>query len=77
MLMNLNATGDDGWSFERVMVNSVRRSPSRAGFSAKLIPNDIIEVKDEAAIERPNDIATRLVKARHTPTRPNVEQEDT
>ena len=47
-----------------------------AGFSAKLIPNDIIEVKDEATIERPDDIATRLVKARHAPTMINVEQED-
>ena len=29
MLMNLNATGDDGWSFERVMVYGVRRTYRR------------------------------------------------
>ena len=29
MLMNLNATGDDGGSFERVMVYGVRRTYRR------------------------------------------------
>jgi ABC-2 type transport system ATP-binding protein len=47
-----------------------------AGFSAKLIPNLIIEVKDDIALERPDDIATRLVEAGHAPTMLNIEQED-
>ncbi|MCL4301406.1 MAG: ABC transporter ATP-binding protein [Anaerolineae bacterium] len=47
-----------------------------AGFSAELRANDIIEVKDEVALERPDDIATRLVNAGHAPTMLNIEQED-
>jgi ABC-2 type transport system ATP-binding protein len=47
-----------------------------AGFSAELLPNDIIAVKDAAALERPDDIATRLVHAGHAPTMLNIEQED-
>jgi ABC-2 type transport system ATP-binding protein len=46
-----------------------------AGLSAKLMPNTI-EVKDDIALERPDDIATRLVKAGHAPTMLNIEQED-
>jgi ABC-2 type transport system ATP-binding protein len=33
-------------------------------------------VKDNVPIERPDDIATRLVNAGHAPTMLNVEQED-
>lgn len=47
-----------------------------AGFSAEMILNDLIEVKDRAAIERPDEIATRLVNAGHAPTMLNVEEED-
>lgn len=47
-----------------------------AGFSAELRANDIIEVKDDVALERPDDIATRLVNAGHAPTMLNIEQED-
>lgn len=47
-----------------------------AGFSANLMPNHIIEVKDNIALERPDDIATRLVNAGHAPTLLNIEQED-
>jgi ABC-2 type transport system ATP-binding protein len=46
-----------------------------AGFSAKLVANHI-EVKDDIALERPDDIATRLVHAGHAPIMLNVEQED-
>ena len=53
MLMNLNATGDDGWSFERVMVNGVRRTYRRR-ILRQAHTYDIIEVKGEATIERPN-----------------------
>jgi ABC-2 type transport system ATP-binding protein len=47
-----------------------------AGFSAHLIADDLIEVKDDVALERPDDIATRLVHAGHAPTMLNIEQED-
>jgi ABC-2 type transport system ATP-binding protein len=47
-----------------------------AGFSADITSDGTIEVKDQAAIERPDDIATRLVNAGHAPTMLNVEQED-
>jgi ABC-2 type transport system ATP-binding protein len=47
-----------------------------AGFSAKLLPGGIIEVSDELALTRPDDIATRLVQAGHAPLLLKVEQED-
>jgi len=47
-----------------------------AGFSAAITTDGEIEVKDSAAIERPDDIATRLVHAGHAPTRLDVEEED-
>lgn len=46
-----------------------------AGFSADL-SDGTIEVKDSAAIERPDDIATRLVNAGHAPTMLNIVEED-
>jgi ABC-2 type transport system ATP-binding protein len=47
-----------------------------AGFSTSITSDSTIEVKDNAAIERPDDIATRLVNAGHAPTMLNVEEED-
>jgi len=47
-----------------------------AGFLAKLMPDDLIEVKDDVALARPDEIATRLVEAGHAPTMLNIEQED-
>jgi ABC-2 type transport system ATP-binding protein len=47
-----------------------------AGFSAEITSEGIIEMKDNAAIERPDDIATRLVNAGYPPTMLNVEEED-
>jgi ABC-2 type transport system ATP-binding protein len=46
-----------------------------AGFSAE-IASETIVVPDRAAIERPDEIATRLVNAGHAPTMLNVEEED-
>jgi ABC-2 type transport system ATP-binding protein len=48
----------------------------QAGFSPEIRRNSTIEVKDGAAIESPDDVATRLVHAGHAPTMLNVEQED-
>ncbi len=47
-----------------------------AGFSADMTSDGTVEVKDNAAIERPDDIATRLVHAGHAPTMLDVEEED-
>ncbi len=47
-----------------------------AGFSADLALDGAVVVKDSAAIERPEEIATRLVNAGHAPTMLNVEEED-
>ncbi len=47
-----------------------------AGYSAELVANESIEIKDEAAIQHPEEIAVRLVHAGHPPTMLNVEQED-
>jgi len=47
-----------------------------AGFSAEITLDGTIEVKDTAAIERPDDIATRLVNVGRAPMMLNVEQED-
>jgi len=47
-----------------------------AGFAADMTADGNIEVKDDAAMERPDDIATRLVKAGHAPMMLNVEEED-
>lgn len=47
-----------------------------AGFSADMTSDGTLEVKDAAAIERPDDIATRLVHAGYAPTMLDVEQED-
>jgi ABC-2 type transport system ATP-binding protein len=47
-----------------------------AGFSAQITSDGMIEVKDNAAIEHPEDVATRLVNAGHAPTMLDVERED-
>jgi len=47
-----------------------------AGFSAIITVDSAIEVPDITAIERPDDIAERLVHAGQTPTMLVVEQED-
>jgi ABC-2 type transport system ATP-binding protein len=48
----------------------------RAGLSAGITSDGAIEVKDDASIERPDEIATRLVNAGHAPTMLKVEEED-
>ncbi len=47
-----------------------------AGYSAGLTDGQMIEMKEDAAIQHPDDIAVRLVNAGHPPTLLNVEQED-
>jgi ABC-2 type transport system ATP-binding protein len=46
------------------------------GWSPALGPEGAIEVNDRAAIERPDDAATRLVEAGYPPTALVVEEED-
>lgn len=47
-----------------------------AGFSADMTSDGALEIMDDAAIERPDDVATRLVNAGHAPTMLDVEHED-
>ncbi len=47
-----------------------------AGFAAELLPNEVLVVRDNGALERPDEVATRLVHAGHAPTMLNVDQED-
>jgi ABC-2 type transport system ATP-binding protein len=47
-----------------------------AGLSADRMPDELIEVKDDFALERPDEIATRLVVAGHAPTMLKIEEED-
>jgi len=46
------------------------------GFSAEMTDNGMIEIEDDTAIERPDDIATILVNVGHAPMMLSVEQED-
>ncbi len=47
-----------------------------AGSSAEITADGAIHIKDAAALERPDEVAARLVKAGHAPTLLNVEEED-
>ncbi|MBI4789303.1 MAG: ABC transporter ATP-binding protein [Chloroflexi bacterium] len=46
------------------------------GFAADIAADGAIELKDEAAMERPDQVATRLVQAGQAPTMLNVVEED-
>jgi ABC-2 type transport system ATP-binding protein len=65
----------------RLLVRSRKSEEARAilagaGFSAGITSDGAIEVKDSAAIERPDEIATRLFNAGHALTMLKVEEED-
>jgi ABC-2 type transport system ATP-binding protein len=47
-----------------------------AGFAARVTATGTVEIQDAAAIERPDEIATRLVKAGQAPTMLHIEEED-
>ena len=49
---------------------------SAAGFAAEMTTNGAIALMDTAAVDRPDDIATLLVKAGQAPTMLKVEEED-
>ena len=49
---------------------------ANAGFSAETTQGSTIELLEEAAIERPDEIASLLVNAGHAPTMLKVEHED-
>jgi ABC-2 type transport system ATP-binding protein len=48
---------------------------AEAGFQGEIQADGVIQVKDVAAIERPDEVASRLVQAGHSPTMLLVEQE--
>lgn len=49
---------------------------AREGLAANMADDGTIEVRDTAAMERPDDVAVRLVAAGQAPTMLNVEDED-
>lgn len=49
---------------------------SSAGFPAEIVPDGVIEIRSEAAIEKPDEVAVRLVEAGHAPSMLKVEEED-
>jgi ABC-2 type transport system ATP-binding protein len=57
-------------------IEAARAVLGNAGFAMESTSNGVIELKDSRAVERPDDIATQLVKAGHPPTMLDVEQED-
>jgi ABC-2 type transport system ATP-binding protein len=57
-------------------IQAARAVLGNAGFVVQNTPNGTIELKEATAVERPDDIATKLVKAGHPPTMLDVEQED-
>lgn len=48
----------------------------KAGFSAEVMPDEVISITSLTAIERPDEIASLLVQAGHAPTMLYLEQED-
>jgi ABC-2 type transport system ATP-binding protein len=57
-------------------IQAARSVLGDAGFAAEIASDGAIEVNDTAAVERPDDIAARLVNAGHAPTMLDVEKED-
>jgi len=55
---------------------AVRSVLAEAGYASVSNGHELIEVSDERAIDRPDEVAARLVQAGHAPTRLTVEQED-
>lgn len=81
LIQELNATELQRDRRRRLMIRTRNCEAARtvlvsAGLSAELLPHDVIEVRDNGALQRPDDVATRLVNAGHAPTMLNVEQED-
>lgn len=56
-------------------VKTARAILHHAGYTATLTRDNVVEVTDAAAVERPEEVATRLVHAGHAPTMLTVEQE--
>jgi ABC-2 type transport system ATP-binding protein len=57
-------------------MDAARNVLQSAGFSTALESNHTISIQDDAAIEQPENIATRLVNAGHPPTLLQVDEED-
>lgn len=56
--------------------HAARTMLENAGFKTRANGHDVLEIQDANAIERPDDIAARLVVAGFAPTMLKVEQED-
>lgn len=57
-------------------IHAAYRILSNAEYSVELLPDNVIEIKGNAAIDYPDKIATQLVNAGYAPTMLYVEQED-
>ena len=57
-------------------VEAARSALIQAGHTAEIIQDGTLELKDESSIERPDDIASLLVKAGTPPTHLMVEEEE-
>ena len=57
-------------------IEAARLALSQVGHAAEIIPDGSLELKDASSIERPDDIASLLVKAGTPPTHLTVEEEE-
>ena len=81
LLQEMDVTELESQRRERLVLRT-RDQPStlkmllNAGLSAEITENDTIEIKEKAAIEKPDHIASLLVEAGLPPVMLHVEQED-
>jgi ABC-2 type transport system ATP-binding protein len=57
-------------------IEAARQALFAAGYPGKILPDGILELNQPSAIERPDEIASRLVQAGNPPTRLLVEEEE-
>lgn len=81
LLQELNVEELERNRLRRLVLNTrdntaARAALQNAGWTAHANGNGILELADAAAVERPDEIATQLVRAGCAPTQLNVEQED-
>ncbi len=53
-----------------------RRALAAAGYPAEALPNDALEINSAASVERPDEVASLLVRAGYPPTQLLVEEEE-
>lgn len=81
LLQELSATDLERKRLRRLVlrtrdVPAARAALVHAGFQTEITPDGALQIADERALDRPDDVAVQLVRAGHAPTKLNVEQED-